>query len=1147
MKRLRIILITLGSLILLPFLIYGGAAALLSPDRLTGIVNKYSNKYLSAHIEVDTVTISLFSEFPYVGIKLSNGSVISEVFQDVTEQQKSQLSVRADSLLHFKEIMASISLPKLLRGKIDLRRVRIIEPDLYAYVSPWGVANWDIMHGEDAAQEESDEDSIDINIKRIAIRDSKRIAYNDRQSLYYVNAEMKSLFIEGNITNNTDKLELSRLRASDMMVILSLEPEKFQGRVIIDALNVKRGEAERYDIDMESKLSVVVDQLKYCSRTPFDVSGSISVDNGDQISVLFDDLGLAIAGNSFILDGQLAVDDTSENIVTELVCKIDSFDITKILEQLPQESFPEIKKISTGISIDSDVTITGIYSPESGRLPYFTIDFDIPHGHLAHEDIDANIRNIEFKGSLYHNPFRPDSTGILISGLTVLGSGIDMNMSGEVLNILNDPLFSADIKGNFNLDSLVAFISENSDNELYGVIDIDMNVSARLSDMDISKIGNIRLRGNLNTDSLYLNIPELEMYMIANGSRARFGSVENTRDTLIEQGTQMLMASYSADTLNFKYGEGILVEGSDILMRVRSAASTLSGDTTVVHPLSGTIRAARLRVDMDEYYMFGLANLDGRFDILPSPNDPAVPRMNLDISSARAMMRDSENRFSLIDPQINIYATIRNRIRQRPLRTIETSPVSADMIAGRSSRLMPRAQRLDSLQRLYPEIARDSLMAHDRTMREANRKDDFSYADIEISLDKQIRDILMRWDVSGNIQASGGRITTPYFPLRNEINKINLFFTTDEISFHSTEIVSGNSHLALEGKISNIRRMILGRGVLQADVDLYSDMLDIRQLQSATFSALAYSEMSDRQKNELKESEDDKMEETLQEVTVEQDALLVIPSNIEVDLNLLVNRASYDSILLDRLRGDLTIRDRSLHLQGLSANSNAGGFDLSALYTTKSKEEIKAGFDMELHDVEVERFIELIPSIDSIFPMLRSFEGVLNCQLTAKTDLDTNMNFILPSLNGACRIKGDNLVLLDGETFAEIAKMLKFKNKKRNLIDNIAVELLIKDNRIEVFPFLMTMDRYTAAISGTHNFDMNFLYHISVLKSPIPLKIGLNVSGNLDDLKIKVGKTLYKNTSLPVYTHLIDEVRVNLKESIINILKPDNIDKTNSE
>ena len=166
------------------------------------------------------------------------------------------------------------------------------------------------------------------------------------------------------------------------------------------------------------------------------------------------------------------------------------------------------------------------------------------------------------------------------------------------------------------------------------------------------------------------------------------------------------------------------------------------------------------------------------------------------------------------------------------------------------------------------------------------------------------------------------------------------------------------------------------------------------------------------------------------------------------------------------------------------------------VYRAKKRTGATAGLDLDMEDVKVEKLIALFPSIDTLVPMLRSFEGVLDCQVTATCKMDSTMSLIMPSINSSCYLHGNNMVLLDGETFTEISKTLMFKNKKRNMIDSISVDLAIKDNKIEVFPFLVEMDRYKVAVGGTHNLDMTFNYHLSVLKSPVPFKLGIDITGN---------------------------------------------------
>ncbi len=268
---------------------------------------------------------------------------------------------------------------------------------------------------------------------------------------------------------------------------------------------------------------------------------------------------------------------------------------------------------------------------------------------------------------------------------------------------------------------------------------------------------------------------------------------------------------------------------------------------------------------------------------------------------------------------------------------------------------------------------------------------------------------------------------------------------------------------------------------------------------------------------------------------------MVVPSNVSVDISLDVKNGKYSNITIEQLTGALVSRDRMLQLKDLVAKTDVGQINMTALYATRSKKDITFGIDLEFKEIQVEKFIEIIPDVNNYLPMLLSFRGIITSQIAATAQVDSTMSLIMPSLNAACRIKGRDMVLLDGETFTEIAKTMRFKNKKENVVDSISVELLVKDNQIQIFPFIMQMDRYRAAIGGTHNLDMTFDYHISVLKSPLPFKLGVNLRGNLDDMdnmKFKLGRARYKDNNLQAsVVNIIDDTRFNLRTQINNFIQ----------
>ena len=97
------------------------------------------------------------------------------------------------------------------------------------------------------------------------------------------------------------------------------------------------------------------------------------------------------------------------------------------------------------------------------------------------------------------------------------------------------------------------------------------------------------------------------------------------------------------------------------------------------------------------------------------------------------------------------------------------------------------------------------------------------------------------------------------------------------------------------------------------------------------------------------------------------------------------------------------------------------------------------------------------------------------------------------------------------------------------------MNLTVQDGNVTVYPFLLQIDRYKAAVGGTQGLDMNFNYHISVLKSPLPFKAGVNITGNLDKMKIRIGKAKYKDAVTPVEIRKVDSTRVNMGQEILHI------------
>lgn len=97
--------------------------------------------------------------------------------------------------------------------------------------------------------------------------------------------------------------------------------------------------------------------------------------------------------------------------------------------------------------------------------------------------------------------------------------------------------------------------------------------------------------------------------------------------------------------------------------------------------------------------------------------------------------------------------------------------------------------------------------------------------------------------------------------------------------------------------------------------------------------------------------------------------------------------------------------------------------------------------------------------------------------------------------------------------------------------------MIVKDSRLEMFPFMFNIDRYKLGVMGNNDMALNFNYHVAVLKSPLPFRFGINLSGNTDKFKVRLGKAKFNEKSAGLTMAIADTTRINLVNRIENIFR----------
>lgn len=344
-------------------------------------------------------------------------------------------------------------------------------------------------------------------------------------------------------------------------------------------------------------------------------------------------------------------------------------------------------------------------------------------------------------------------------------------------------------------------------------------------------------------------------------------------------------------------------------------------------------------------------------------------------------------------------------------------------------------------------------------------------------------------------------------------------FTPEKCELKNVNLRFGGSDVHINGQIKGIEAYLKDAGLLKGELALSANYLNLNEILDVIDGFGA----PDSLVGEATEMENRK-----------EPAPFIVPFGVDLNMKTTVKAALVEDVEFRNIAGQVYIKDGILVLEEMGLTNDAAKMQLTAMYKTPRLNHLFLGFDFHLLDIKIDKLIEMIPDVDTVLPMLKSFSGDAEFHFAAETYLKSNYDIKFSTLRGAAAISGKDLVVLDSETYRNISKKLLFNKNTENRIDSLSTEITIFKNEVDVYPFLVSIDKYSAVVSGRHNLDMTYDYNISLIR---PVRIGLDIIGMSDRLKYKVGKAKYAQDFAPGKKGAVESSVRELKSMISKSLR----------
>lgn len=797
------------------------------------------------------------------------------------------------------------------------------------------------------------------------------------------------------------------------------------------------------------------------------------VDSLLHINATIEDFLLDWNGLTLSLTGDAAM---AETITMDLNAQTNDWAITQVLEQLP-ERFARLvpKEIDVAGSVKVNAHVFGEFAEK--KMPLVDATVHLSDATAKYAPIPYTVTDLNADVDAYIDLNENSHSRATLARLSARTKNTRISLSGEVSDILSDMLLDVRANIDANVPDFAYFLPENL--QVDGRAKGTVSAKIRLSDLANMKLEKGTFSGKLALDGVHVNMDDMKVELPKTDLAFRLPNTKPSWKKLNWLDATFKLAS--VDVTSPTLGR-VNLGASDLRVELGNILTTLP----VIYANVDLQSPQRLMVDMDTISVDVKAPHVVAYTEYDTKDTTRVPIVNSKLS---------------FDDLKCAYNNIHAHLRQ--------SELEAKLTGG---------HRLKSVPVLSASIKSQAFTA--------NADEDIKLDTKQFAIEAKARyddrgsNFLLKWNPKLKFDMHKAEVDWVEFPQHVSIPQMTFDYSNHDFKIATSQIKLGNSDFSLTGEVHNISKWLQKRDTLVGELNFVSEHTDINQMMDIFSAKNGSEEVPDTTAVAVAEQTPD---------TAKHEGPFLVPQMVDLVLNTHIKEAKWFNETAYNLGGRVYVRNNSLVLEEMGFVCNAAKLQLTAMYRTPRKNHLYLGLDYHMLDVDIAALIKMIPQIDSMVPMLKSFEGKAEFHLAAETYLNQNYQIKPSTIRGACSLFGKDLVVLDSETFDKISKILMFKKKTENKVDSISAEVTLYKKEIDIYPFCLSIDNYMAALGGRHNLDMSFNYHVNLLS---PFYIGVDVSGTLDDLKIKPAKCVYAQDFRPLFHNKVDTESAELRKLI---------------
>lgn len=318
------------------------------------------------------------------------------------------------------------------------------------------------------------------------------------------------------------------------------------------------------------------------------------------------------------------------------------------------------------------------------------------------------------------------------------------------------------------------------------------------------------------------------------------------------------------------------------------------------------------------------------------------------------------------------------------------------------------------------------------------------------------------------------------------IDKSTFTFTPQYLNLSETTVHIGQNDLTADCRFEDYMGFALKGNTLVGQLNIHSNHFNLNDFMTAEGDTVIAAAT-----------------DTTSVAQTEATGVIVVPKNIDFNMNVNMNEVLFDKITIGHIDGKLLVKDGIVNMKNLSMNAMGGSVVMNGSYSTarsESQPDLNASFAM--NDLSFSQTFKELDMIQKMAPVFENLKGNYSGKMSINAQLDSVMSPVLNTLEGSGSLSTKNLNLSGVSILDKIADATKYTGLKNLSVKDMNIDFTIKEGRLNTEPFDIKMGSTTLNLTGSTGLDQTIDY---TGKLSLPESAGS--LGALSAVNLKIGGT----------------------------------------